>query len=166
MSLLGSLQNISTPLMQEMGKENGLLNKLSNQDAKDWSNIRNAIGKINNSFQKIANDPGVSSNLKFADPSSGPVSKSIPENTHIGNIGLKDSSQEGFENLLTDAVKHVDEKQKIAAAQAKDVLMGRSDNLHQAVLSMRESQLAFNLLVEVRNHLMDGMQELTRLQVG
>ncbi|MGX8717180.1 MAG: flagellar hook-basal body complex protein FliE, partial [bacterium] len=46
-----------------------------------------------------------------------------------------------------------------------DVLSGKSDNLHQSVLATQEAGIAFTLLLEVRNKLVDGFRELTRMSI-
>ena len=40
-----------------------------------------------------------------------------------------------------------------------------STNLHQAMISMQEASVAFTLMVEVRNKLVESYQELMRMQV-
>jgi flagellar hook-basal body complex protein FliE len=53
----------------------------------------------------------------------------------------------------------------VAAGNARDIMLGKSDNIHQAMISMQEAGVAFNLLVEVRNKLVESYKELTRMQV-
>lgn len=66
---------------------------------------------------------------------------------------------------VMDFVEAVDAKRKASAAEAQDLMLGRSDNIHQAMLAAEESQLAFTLMVEVRNKLMESFQELMRMQL-
>ncbi len=70
-----------------------------------------------------------------------------------------------FSNLIESAVHEVDGKMKTAAADQTKVLTGETNNLHQAMISMQEASLAFSLMVEVRNKLVDSYQELMRMQV-
>ena len=70
-----------------------------------------------------------------------------------------------FGNVLDRAVQEVDGKMKVAAADQARVLSGETNNLHQAMISMQEASLAFSLMVEVRNKLVDSYQELMRMQV-
>ncbi len=66
-----------------------------------------------------------------------------------------------FENL----VSAVDGKQKQAQALTRDVLLGNSDNLHQSMIAMQEAGVAFQLMVEVRNKVVESYQELMRMPV-
>jgi flagellar hook-basal body complex protein FliE len=70
-----------------------------------------------------------------------------------------------FTNIIDRAVQEVDGKMKAAAADQSKVLTGETNNLHQAMISMQEASLAFSLMVEVRNKLIDSYQELMRMQV-
>ena len=71
----------------------------------------------------------------------------------------------GFSDMLEGLVKGVDAKQKNAGREVQDLLAGRSDNIHEATLAMRESGVAFNLMLEVRNKLQDAYQTLMRMNV-
>jgi len=59
----------------------------------------------------------------------------------------------------------VDGKMKVSAAEKNKVLTGEATNLHQAVVAGQESSVAFSLMVELRNKLVESYQELMRAQV-
>src|SRR5215216_7667384 len=42
---------------------------------------------------------------------------------------------------------------------------GEVDNLHQVMLSLEEAKLSFQLLVQVRNKLLEAYQDILRMQV-
>jgi flagellar hook-basal body complex protein FliE len=72
---------------------------------------------------------------------------------------------EGFGSMLDGLVATVASKQEAATATTRNVLLGNSDNLHQSVIAMQEASVAFSLMVEVRNKLVESYQELMRMQV-
>ena len=72
---------------------------------------------------------------------------------------------ESFGNMLDGLVATVDAKQTSAQAITNQVLLGQSDQLHQSVIAMQEAGVAFTLMVEVRNKLVESYQELMRMQV-
>jgi flagellar hook-basal body complex protein FliE len=45
------------------------------------------------------------------------------------------------------------------------LLSGKNVSLHQTMISMEEASVSFQLMVEVRNRLLDSYQELMRMQV-
>lgn len=71
----------------------------------------------------------------------------------------------GFGQMLEGLVDTVSTKQAEASDLTKRVLLGESDQLHQSVIAMQEAGVAFTLMVEVRNKLVESYQELMRMQV-
>ncbi len=69
-----------------------------------------------------------------------------------------------FGTLLDSLVGSVNAKQTAAAAQANQVMLGDSGQLHQSVIAMQEASVSFSLMVEVRNKLVESYQELMRMQ--
>ncbi|HEY2801370.1 MAG TPA: flagellar hook-basal body complex protein FliE [Chthoniobacterales bacterium] len=84
----------------------------------------------------------------------------------LGRTQATDATQtSSFSNFIDNAVQEVDGKMKAAASDQAEVLTGETNNLHQAMISMQEASVAFSLMVEVRNKLVDSYQELMRMQV-
>jgi flagellar hook-basal body complex protein FliE len=71
----------------------------------------------------------------------------------------------GFSEMFEKFVRGVDQKKKISAQATQDLILGKSDNIHEAMVKSEESKLAFNLMIEVRNKLVDSYKELMRMQV-
>ncbi len=80
--------------------------------------------------------------------------------TAIGGAG-----KGGFSNFLQQAVAEIDGKMQTAGVEQTKVLTGESTNLHQAMIAMQEASVAFSLMVEVRNKLVESYQEVMRMQV-
>jgi len=75
-------------------------------------------------------------------------------------------SQEGsFDNVLGDLVREVNAKQVGAAATAREMMSGGNVSLHQAMIAMEEASVSFQLMVEVRNKLLESYQEIMRMQL-
>ena len=71
----------------------------------------------------------------------------------------------GFSEMFEKFVRGVDQKKKISAKETQDLILGRSDNIHEAVVKSEEAGVAFNLKIEVRNKLVESYKELMRMQV-
>ena len=71
----------------------------------------------------------------------------------------------GFGKVFDQMISAVDTKQNEAQALTRDVLLGKNDQLHQSVIAMQEAGVAFQLMVEVRNKVVDSYQELMRMPV-
>ena len=70
-----------------------------------------------------------------------------------------------FVDTLSDFIDSVDAKAKAADQANSDILTGKSDNIHQAMISMQEASISFDLLVQVRNKLVDAYKELSKMTV-
>lgn len=119
------------------------------------------IGSINSS-----NLPGMLSRPQEALRAlkSGPAEGLLKPIT-IGTGESTGSGAPSFAKTLESAVQAVDEKMKVAESDKSKLLTGETNNLHQAMISVQESSVAFSLMVEVRNKLVESYQELMRMQV-
>ena len=70
-----------------------------------------------------------------------------------------------FEGTLGRLVADVSNKQAAASATVGEMAAGGNVPLHQAVIAMEEASVSFQLMVEVRNKLLESYQELMRMQV-
>jgi flagellar hook-basal body complex protein FliE len=70
-----------------------------------------------------------------------------------------------FENLLGGLVNDVAQKQAAAGNAVTGLLSGQNVSLHQAMISMEEANVSFQMMVEVRSRLLDSYQELMRMQI-
>ena len=70
-----------------------------------------------------------------------------------------------FGDVLNQFVSEVNDKQIASGQAVNDLLSGKEIPLHQAMIAMQEAGVAFQLMVEVRNKLLEGYQELMRMQV-
>jgi flagellar hook-basal body complex protein FliE len=74
-------------------------------------------------------------------------------------------SSDSFASMLGQMVSDVNTQQKVSAQAVSALQSGQNVPLHQAVISMEEANVSFQLMVEVRNRLMDAYQEIMRMQI-
>jgi flagellar hook-basal body complex protein FliE len=72
---------------------------------------------------------------------------------------------DAFSSLLGKMVSEVNAQQQISAQSVNALQSGQNVPLHQAVISMEEASVSFQLMVEVRNRLLESYQEIMRMQV-
>ena len=70
-----------------------------------------------------------------------------------------------FSSLLGKMVSEVNAKQFAAGQTVNALQSGQNVPLHQAVISMEEASVSFQLMVEVRNRLLESYQEVMRMQI-
>ena len=71
----------------------------------------------------------------------------------------------GFGDVLNQFVGEVNQKQLASSQAVNDLISGKEIPLHQAMITMQEAGVAFQLMVEVRNKLLEGYQDLMRMQI-
>ncbi len=82
--------------------------------------------------------------------------------TSVARTGGDDGS---FSGLLGRMVSEVNARQGAAGQAVADLQAGKPVSLHQAMISMEEASVSFQLMAEVRNKLLESYQELMRMQV-
>ena len=71
-----------------------------------------------------------------------------------------------FRDLLQSSIQRVNEMQE-AAEKAKTAIAtpGGAENIGEMMNSVKQAEIAFQELVEIRNKLVDAYQEVMRMQV-
>ena len=80
-------------------------------------------------------------------------------------IGVTKSAPVGFDKLVTGLVNEVSAKQAASSEAVNGLLSGQNVSLHQTMIAMEEASISFQLMVEVRNKLLESYQELMRMQI-
>ena len=72
-----------------------------------------------------------------------------------------------FKILLGNFVSDRVNDKQVAAGDAicNGLLSGKNVSLHQTMIAMEEASVSFQMMVEVRNKLLDSYQELMRMQI-
>ncbi|HOM99903.1 MAG TPA: flagellar hook-basal body complex protein FliE [Acidobacteriota bacterium] len=79
----------------------------------------------------------------------------------------KPSGQNGvdFKQLLSEAIREVDQAQKISDQQVEQMISGEIQDVHAAMIALQKADLSFQMMMQVRNKLIDAYQEVMRMQV-
>ena len=71
----------------------------------------------------------------------------------------------GFGEVLNQFVGEVHQKQLASTQAVNDLLAGKEIPLQQARIAMHDDVVAFQLIEELRNKLLEGYQELMSMQI-
>lgn len=71
----------------------------------------------------------------------------------------------GFQSLLNEGLEKLEALEQAASDQTKKLISGQPVELHRVVLANEEAGLAFDLMMSVRNKVVDAYQEVMRMQV-
>ena len=80
--------------------------------------------------------------------------------------GAPESASDGsFSAFLGKSINEVDQLLKAADAKSTDMAVGKTENLHDAMISMEKAETALKLMVQVRNKAIEAYHEVMRMQV-
>ena len=70
-----------------------------------------------------------------------------------------------FMGMLRDSLEKVNEAQTQADTATKELLAGRSKNIHETMLTIEKADASLKLAMQVRNKILDAYREIMRMQV-
>lgn len=87
------------------------------------------------------------------------TNKNINENQSIDDSKIK------FDEVISQAVNKVNGTQVEANNMVEALVKGENVSMHDVMLSMQESQISMQLMLEVRNKLFEAYKELNGVQL-
>lgn len=90
---------------------------------------------------------------------------SILNNINVKNVNEQKDSDSSFSKVISDAMNKVNDLQINADNKVEALIKGEEVNMHDVMLSMQESQLSMQLLIEVRNKVVEAYQEVNKIQL-
>jgi flagellar hook-basal body complex protein FliE len=70
-----------------------------------------------------------------------------------------------FREVLLDSLDHVNQLQQEATAGIERVVTGETDNMAEVFTAVRKADVAFSMLMEMRNKLVDAYREIQQMRV-
>ena len=101
--------------------------------------------------------PGVTNSLRPISPVGQP--------TKLGPAQSKTAAGEDFAALIKEQLQTVSRMQSEADEKVQQLLTGQTQNLTEVFTAARKAEVAFSLLMEIRNKLVDAYQEVKNMRV-
>lgn len=76
-----------------------------------------------------------------------------------------ETPQANFVDWLERQVGQVDEQIKAADHSVQSLAVGDTEDLHRVILDVEQARLSLDLVVQIRNRLVEAYQEVLRLQL-
>ena len=76
--------------------------------------------------------------------------------------GLSIGSSKPFDGVLADSIQDVVNLRSKSKEMVRGLVMGEDVELHDVMIAGSKSEVAFNLMLEVRNKLIDAWEKLSR----
>ncbi len=77
----------------------------------------------------------------------------------------KDVGESKFGNVLTQAMQEIDHLQNESHQEIEKVLGGDITDVHSAMIAMQKADLSFQMMMQIRNKLVEAYHEIMRMQV-
>ncbi|HMQ21050.1 MAG TPA: flagellar hook-basal body complex protein FliE [Planctomycetota bacterium] len=89
----------------------------------------------------------------------------LPDDGKRRALSIDDREEPSFGDIISDSISSVAEKQNAVRTELEKFATGKSEGVHDVMLAMGKSEVAFSLMLEVRNRLVEAWREITRIQV-
>lgn len=70
-----------------------------------------------------------------------------------------------FANMLEQTLNKVNENQVQADHAVKELVAGRTKNIHETMLALERADMSLKLMMQVRNKILDAYREVMKMQV-
>jgi flagellar hook-basal body complex protein FliE len=74
-----------------------------------------------------------------------------------------DQDGQSFKDVLQGLVTQVDSLQRDADSSIRGLISGQETDVHNVAIKMEEASVAFDLMMSVRNKLLEAYQEISRM---
>jgi|Deesub1362B_J571_1020462.scaffolds.fasta_scaffold00125_57 flagellar hook-basal body complex protein FliE len=88
---------------------------------------------------------------------------SLKPQERLNRLSHTKNKSEGFDLLLKETIGKLQEIQNDAERAVKELVSG--GDIIQAMLAMQKAELSFQLMIEVRNRLLNAYEEIQRMQI-
>jgi flagellar hook-basal body complex protein FliE len=90
----------------------------------------------------------------------------FPNLDQLGSTPTSGASEgEGnFGSVLTNAINQVEQIHGSAEQQVTDLLKGDRSDVHNVMIAVEKADIAFQLMMQVRNKIVSAYQEVSRMQ--
>ncbi len=89
-----------------------------------------------------------------------------PAGVTSAGAGIRDTARQegGFFSTLQDAMGEVENLQAQAEQQVSALVEGNGQDVHGAMIAVERADLSFQLMMQVRNKIVNAYQEIARMQ--
>ena len=97
------------------------------------------------------------------------INNFVPTENIFDNNNLsstqKNITSNTFQDVLMESLDKVNEKQINADNITNDFIKGEDVEVHEMILGMEEAKMSLQLAIQVRNKVVEAIQELNRMQL-
>src|SRR5689334_14186491 len=94
-----------------------------------------------------------------------PGQLAAPASASSGSAGPAEVGSKSFQDFLLDSLGEVNKLQQEASAGIERVMTGDTNNMAEVFTAVRKADVAFSMLMEMRNKLVDAYREIQQMRV-
>ena len=98
-------------------------------------------------------------------PGSLPIRPIAPLKPGVEPVGAPPAGGPSFKDVLVQNMTEVSQLQEDAHQAVEDVIAGKRTDLGAVVTATEKADLAFQMLLQVRNKMMDAYEEVKQIRV-
>ncbi|MGH9413853.1 MAG: flagellar hook-basal body complex protein FliE [Terriglobales bacterium] len=102
--------------------------------------------------------PLITSNLPLLAPPTPASAPTAPAGAGEAGAGS------GFAQQLSGAIQNMEGMQANATQQVNQLLQGKSQDLHASLISVEKADLAFGMMLQLRNKAVQAYQQISNMQ--
>jgi len=88
----------------------------------------------------------------------------LPADVDFASSVRSPKTESGFGDVLKEAVRQVDDLQSDATTKVQQLVAGEGGDVHTAMIAVEKADLSFQLMMQVRNKVVQAYQEISRMQ--
>ena len=93
------------------------------------------------------------------------VAGALPRGAVMADTSATFGVQPSFGRMVADGLQKLNQELKASQADLQGLALGETRNLHKVMVRLEESRIAFQLMLQVRNRVLEAYQEVMRMQV-
>ena len=89
----------------------------------------------------------------------------VPPTPALPTAKSSDAGDIPFADLVSSLMQETSNQQAAVGESVRQLVTGESDSIHDVVLTASKADLAFRLVMEIRNRLMSSFEDIMRMQI-
>jgi len=85
----------------------------------------------------------------------------VPSSTQIGGT---EGPKSGFGTTLRTAINQMDQLSQDSEGQVTQLLQGDRQDIHNVMIAVEKADVAFQLMMQVRNKIVNAYEEVSKMQ--
>lgn len=87
------------------------------------------------------------------------------QNKKAGDDAASVEGGKSFSETLAESLNEVNTLQQEADQAIENIVTGKSENIHETMITVGKADMAFRMTMQVRNKIVEAYQEVLRMQV-